>query len=291
MRALPVKVRLFPSEAAASYFARLCAANLIPEHTMWRSLRLEYPRLGTAIRPSAVPGFVAALGGLPSDSFTRRSREYVSMCPHDPTLWVRSCAFCNGTYRGLESLCRRCTAGELVLVERLSGPICGKHARWHANGLDIDVSGRTTQLRAQRRLNRWLHLNDIGYRTALAAMARDVTNSWWHPRNKSVEQLSLSEEIAGLSRLVDVLEVLGSLRMTTVMDGHLPGRALAGILMRMSSGVARGLDAATLIASIDPGPYEEGIDRSLPEEQVRMLIARASTIKGALGRHRTSRAA
>ncbi|MCK2022698.1 hypothetical protein KZC52_07170 [Microbacterium sp. kSW2-24] len=122
-------------------------------------------------------------------------------------------------------------------------------------------------------------------------MARDVIHSWWHPRNTSVEQLSLSEEIAGLPRLIDVMAALSSPRMAFVLDGDLTGRSLAGILMRMGDGVACGLDVPTLIAAIDPtvGVDARG-DRPLPEEQVQMVVSRASTIHGALRRHRDSRA-
>lgn len=286
MNPLPVRILRYPAESPASYYSRLCAANCISEHVMWRSLFEQYPQIGTAVRPRSAPELVEFLGGLPPRSFVRRRGEFVSMCRHDPTLWVRACAFCNGTYLGLASLCRRCTAGELVLVERLAGPICVKHARWHTNGLDIDISGRAAQLNAQRRLNRWLHPRAIGHRTALAGVARDVVNSWWHPRNRSKDQLSLRQEIEGLPCLVDVLCALASPRMTELLDTQVTGRALAGVLIRMSYGVASGLDSRALAKNIVPVYREDGSpDRSLPEEHVLKLIARSSTIRGGLGRH------
>ncbi|KQZ23248.1 hypothetical protein ASD43_01855 [Microbacterium sp. Root553] len=178
-----------------------------------------------------------------------------------------------------------------MLVERLTGPICVKHERWHANGLDIDVSGRAAQLKAQRRLDRWLHPIAIGHRTALAAIAREVINSWWHPRNRSTNQLSLRDEIEGLPRLLDVVSALCSPRMTEVMATELTGRALAGILIRMSYGVANGLDSRALTEMIAPVYREDGnLDRSLPEDHVLHLIARSSTIRSGLGRHLNRRA-
>ncbi len=59
-------------------------------------------------------------------------------------------------------------------MERLSGPICVRHARWHSNGLDIDVRDYLPSLIAQKRLNGSLHQQSIGYRTPVATIARDI---------------------------------------------------------------------------------------------------------------------
>lgn len=238
MRALPVPVRFYPDETVSSFFSRLCAANQISEYEAWRALRQEDPELGIAVTPPIARVAIEELGGLRRDAMLRIRRSY-STCKHDPTMWVRACTFCNGRGFGPTTLCRRCARGDLVFVERSSGPICVRHARWHSNGLDIDVRDYFPSLIAQKRLNGSLRLSALAYRSPVATVARDIVNEWWHPARLSPEQIGLEKELLDLPRLVETMTALTSPELHALLTHERAShRAIAAVLMRMGA-VAR----------------------------------------------------
>lgn len=249
--ALPVPVRPFPAETAASYYRRLCRANSVSEHDLWLEIRQRDPLASLGMIPRRSPGLVAAYGGLPP-----RYLEAVGSdvgCSHDPTVWVRRCGFCRGRDYGPTTLCRRCTGGETVSVHQPVGPICLRHRRWHAGGTDIDVAHLKPQLAAQRRLNGNLRMRSIAYRSAEAAIARDLLYGWHEPLNTSRAQTSLEDEIENLPMLVNLLHTLASPMMVQVVEDRSIGpMALAALLQVIvrTARVGRTVDVAHAIAQV-----------------------------------------
>lgn len=301
MRALPVPVRFYPDETVSSFFSRLCAANQISEYEAWRALRQEDPELGIAVTPPIARVAIEELGGLRRDAMPRIRRNY-STCKHDPTLWVRACTFCNGQGFGPTTLCRRCSRGDLVFVERFSGPICVRHARWHSNGLDIDVRDHLPSLIAQKRLNGSLHQQLIGYRTPIATIARDIIHEWWHPARLSTEQIGLEEEITGLPRLVETMAALASPALQTLLTyEHASYKAIAAVLMRLGAAaradenVTRfaetiGIDEPNSALHIGGEKWSLMSSRSGPAlEAPERLWRRILTVRAALLKHRNVR--
>lgn len=301
MRALPVPVRFYPDETVSSFFSRLCAANQISEYEAWRALRQEDPELGIAVTPPIARVAIEELGGLRRDAMPRIRRSY-STCKHDPTMWVRACTFCNGQRFGPATLCRRCSRGDLVFVERFSGPICVRHARWHSNGLDIDVRDHLPSLIAQKRLNGSLHQQLIGYRTPIATIARDIIHEWWHPARLSTEHIGLEEEITGLPRLVETMAALASPALQTLLNyEHASYKAIAAVLMRLGA-VARagenvtrfaetiGIDEPNSALHIGGEKCSLTSSRSGPAlEAPERLWRRILTVRAALLKHRNVR--
>lgn len=301
MRALPVPVRLYPAETVSSYFSRLCLANRISEYEVWRALKQEDPGLGPAVAPRTAIAAIEELGGLRHRTIAPPA-DISSTCKHDPTMWVRACRFCNGAGFGPTTLCRRCTAGDLVFVDRITGPICVKHARWHSNGLDIDIRAHPASLRSQTKLNGSLHQRSIGYRSPVAFVSRDIVNGWWHPARLSKEEIGLEDELRGLPRLVETMTVLTSPTMHQLLThDHASHRAIAGVLMRIGA-VARSGDNITRFAetiSVDEhrSSFRIGGEtwplsspRSGPAlEAPEKLWRRILTVRAALLQHRNLR--
>lgn len=288
MRSLPVRVRIYRDESPVSFFSRLCSANRVTEHAVWRMLRDEDTLLGPNINPFAARDALCEIAALPARTFADNGHRFASMCHHDPTLWVRACPYCNGTSPGLLSLCRRCANSELVLVERLVGPICVKHARWHANGLDIDV--RTTYLArdAQKRLNGGLHAASIGYRSTIATVARDAINGWWHPARSSSQQIGLAKEIAQFPQLIELLIALSSPSMLDLLDNAVvSNRALAELLVSLGKAASRGdnLDELLKTANEAIQSRHQGRPTQEPSQEVAQAARRMKTIRGQLLRH------
>lgn len=174
-RALPVRVAPVRRETVDSYWSRLCSANAIPPHVLWRSLRRADPTLPLGITPRQASRLVEDLGGVPRGLFGNERRATV--CGHvERTQRVR-CPHCR-MLPPPESLCRRCTSGEIVFVARPAGPICIRHRRWHHAGVDIDVSGIPGLRWPQRQLNGTLRLRGIGYRSAAVVAAHDLLALW-----------------------------------------------------------------------------------------------------------------
>jgi len=284
MRSLPVSVHLYPNESPVSFFSRLCTANRVSEHDVWRAMRQEDPLLGPGIAPNTALEAVCELAGLPPRAFVDNGHRYASTCRHDPTLWVRSCPYCNGAAPGLMTLCRRCTQGELVFVERLSGPVCLRHGRWHANGLDLDVSDIDGLVGAQRRLNGNLHASSIGYRTTIAAIARDLMNGWWHPARGSAETMDLDDQWASLPGLIELILALASPRMFEVLDdAKLANRIVAALLLRLGAEARTNGDLRSTIAQVPRDRADD--DTDVPEA----LLKRMKTIRAGLLRHMNTR--
>lgn len=288
MRSLPVRVRMYRDESPTSYFSRLCSANRVTEHTVWRNFREEDPLLGPNISAFAARDALCELAALPPRSFKDNGHRYASMCGHDPTQWIRSCSYCNGTSPGLMSLCRRCTQGELVLVERAVGPICVKHARWHANGLDVDVRSFDLARNAQKRLNGGLHASSIGYRSTIAAVARDAMNGWWHPARSSSEQVGLAQEIGQLPQLIELVLSLSSTRMFDLIDNSsVSNRDLAELLISLGNAALHGDSLVEVLhaASQAVDGRRSGRPTEESSDGVAQAVRRMKTIRSQLLRH------
>lgn len=288
MRSLPVRVRMYRDESPVSYFSRLCAANRVTEHAVWRILREEDPLLGLNISPFAARDALCELAALPPRSFKENGHRYASTCGHDPTLWVRACSYCNGTSPGLMSLCRRCSQGELVLVERAVGPICVKHARWHANGLDVDVRSFVEAREAQKRLNGGLHASSIGYRSTIAAVARDAMNGWWHPARSSSEQVGLAQEISRLPQLIELVLSLSSRPLFDLFDdGSVSNRELAELLISLGKAALHGGSLEDVIqAAVEAADGKRSArPAGVVSDEASQAVRRMKTIRSQLLRH------
>lgn len=238
---LPVRVRPYPAETVTSYFHRLSTANHLPERALWREVRNEYPEAPQAVAPRSAAHVVCQLGGLPEwylpDSIPDRR------CTHDPTVWVRRCPNCRSGY-GSVTMCRRCTGGDLVIVAQQVGPICVKHQRWHAGGLDIDVSNLPAQVSAQRRLNGALRMKFISHITPEAAIARDLIHGWIDAPPRQDGEVDHASEIASLPALVDLLVLLSSAEMISILQD---AEIRSQILMRLLRCIAQGADAGITV--------------------------------------------
>lgn len=242
-----MRVQPWPGEAIVSFYRRLCDANNVGPYDVWQAIRAEYPdTTSVALSPSQAWPAISELAGLPARY--RWLNGTVDGCAHEPDRWVRRCSVCNGTADAPISMCRRCTAGELVLVYAHVGPICVKHARWHHGGLDIDIRGRTQQLNAQRRMSGALHDRTVMYCSRIATIAREILNEWWWPMRRSNDALSLETEIEEYPLLVDLLLSLTTPSMTKIMEHNLGRRMQAVALQRVAQAVRDGKDPSRVVA-------------------------------------------
>lgn len=159
---LPISVRLYPGETAASYWARLCAANAIGEKDLWLALRREDRTLPIRVTPRSALWKIEALGGLPDGALLREAGGRA--CGHGGATRQVECPSCRMIPAAV-ALCRRCAGGDQVTVARMHGPVCVRHRRWHGSGRDIPLPGRHKHLLAQRLLNGTLTLRGVPYRS------------------------------------------------------------------------------------------------------------------------------
>ncbi|MCB8044172.1 TniQ family protein [Microbacterium oxydans] len=138
---LPTSVRLYPGETAASYWARLCAANAIGEKDLWLALRREDRTLPIRVTPRSALRKIEALGGLPDGALLREAGGRA--CGHGGATRQVECPSCRMIPAAV-ALCRRCARGDQVTVARMHGPVCVRHRRWHGSGRDIPLPGRAS---------------------------------------------------------------------------------------------------------------------------------------------------
>lgn len=235
LRQLPVRVRLYPAETVSSYFRRLGIWNSVRELDLWKMIRDADPGVPMAVSPSRAPDIVARLGGIPPWCFYfRESLVPAIRCTHDPGWWKRRCNNCRRGY-GTVTMCQRCARGELVTVTQQVGPICVRHKRWHAGGLDIDVSHLPAHLAAQRCLNGSLRMRFISHRTPEAAVARGLIHGWFDGPRPLNAVLDPGQEIEDLPVLVALLGRLSApavLKM--VREEPAWGKALSEMLLHMT---------------------------------------------------------
>jgi len=300
IRAFPVRVRPVTNESVTSYFRRLCDANLLDQKDAWLHLRHHDASLQFGVKPRSAKPHVARLGGLPADFFSSTGSD--ATCRHDPTYWVRTCDCCR-TGSASTPACRRCADGVAAESYRAVGPVCIKHKRWHAGGLDMDVAQLESHLLAQRRLNRLRRHTRIGFRSSQATIARDLLFEWHTPRDRDNSELSPSEQLDSFPLLVELLVRLSSTVVTAILhDRKIPGETVSRILQLITCGVVHREPLTSSFASLMPGAYATTsvevctLVRTLREVRVpdvdpstRYLMGRLRTVRAALLRHRDQR--
>lgn len=232
-RQLPVRVRPYPAETVSSYFRRLSIWNSVPERDLWKIVRDADPEVPMTVSPSAAPDIVARLGGIPAWCFGERLGPAIR-CVHEPGWWKRRCYNCRCGY-GTVTMCQRCACGEVVTTTQQVGPICVRHKRWHAGGLDIDVSHLPAHLSAQRHLNRSLHMRFISHRTPEAAVARGLIHGWYDGPRPLNAVLDPDQEIEDFPVVVALLERLSApVVLKMVREQPASGKAMRETLLNMT---------------------------------------------------------
>ncbi len=168
IRPLPVPVRLYPGEAATSYWSRLCTANAISERDLWLALRHADRGLPTGVSPRAALAYVEALGGLRDGALVRDSGGQA--CSHGGATRQVECPSCRMIPDAV-TLCRRCAAGDRITVARMHGPVCIRHRRWR-NSEGYAPTAR--HLAAQRRLNGSLARRGVSYGSSEVEAAAEL---------------------------------------------------------------------------------------------------------------------
>lgn len=177
MRALPVRVHVYPAETVSSVFTRLATANHVPTGELWTSVRRHQAGLQLRTMPELAPERVAELAGLPNDYFRhgRRCDRLFARCAHND--WRYSnCPTCAPRPAPV-TMCQRCAGGELVYARIRSGPVCVKHRRWHYDGQDIDLTNERRHLRAERCFTGMLWERGIGLETGEIELATDLLSA------------------------------------------------------------------------------------------------------------------
>lgn len=226
---LPISVRLYPGETAASYWARLCAANAIGEKDLWLALRREDRTLPIRVTPRSALWKIEALGGLPDGALLREAGGRA--CGHGGATRQVECPSCRMIPAAVV-LCRRCAGGEQVTVARMHGPVCVRHRRWHGSGRDIPLPGRHKHLLAQRLLNGTLTLRGVPYRSPEVDAAAELLRLRNLEGGCAAELLD--DEIPQFPRRIALTARLTDARLANVlMSQGLGGYALAMLFDRV----------------------------------------------------------
>jgi len=236
LRGLPIAVRLYPGETPVSYWARLCAANAIGQKDLWLALRHDDPALPIRVTPRSALWHIEALGRLPEGTLLRDSggRE----CEHGGATRQVECPSCRMIPAAV-TLCRRCSAGELITVARMHGPVCVRHRRWHGDDRDIALSGRPKLVVAQRRLNGSLSLRGVPYKSPEVEAATELLQLGKVEVERPADPLD--DEIDLFPQRIALTAVLTDARLANVLMPHrLGGYALAMLFDRLVAAHAVG---------------------------------------------------
>lgn len=290
---LPVHVRHYRGETTESYWGRLCRANALTQTDLWLAMRHIYPDLPVGVTPRKAIDQIEVLGGMQG-----RLRNGVNGlgCGHREATQRVDCPRCRMLPVPV-TLCRRCTGGELVTAARPSGPICLRHARWHADKNDLDMSGHPKHEAAQRILNGPLLLRGVSYRSSEVEAATELLCLRRNGSNPDGEEQRQDLQMELLPASVQAVYFLTDDRVAQVlMQPRIGSHALALVIDQIVTAAVRGRRA---VHQVRNGLKVEGRELwvngvSLPLQGGcaltpfgQMILPRASTVRARLLRHRS----
>lgn len=272
LRALPVRVRRWHEETPESYVARLSAANRITYEDLWIIVRRADPHRSPRPTQKHAEEALARLSGLPARPG-----------------WARG----QGHQASLSVICRRCAHGEHIEVNVCVGPVCVRHRRWHAGGMDIDVSGRTGILRSQKILNGRLALRNISYGGPEGITARELLTQW---RMTQPQQVSTTSEVDDFPLIVQLIQRLTDTPMTALLSRTGAGyRGQAAAIETVFTSLLG--DRSDRVQKVELRGREVLVDnvafgamaQAFPiNEFAETLVSRMPTIRARLLRHRNT---
>ena len=174
MRALPLQPALFAGETVRSFYARLAECNELPPGELWTAIRKNLSGLPLRTTPHLATGVIEELGGLMPGHFREdaiRQTLFVR-CVHNG--WAHApCRLCV-LPPSPARMCTRCSAGQVVEVQRRAGAFCIRHGRWHYGGEEEDVRHRANYRRAERRIAGTLWQRGVALGTGEIELAAEL---------------------------------------------------------------------------------------------------------------------
>lgn len=228
LRALPVRVTPYPRETPDSYAIRLCRRNGLTWREFWGQVHRADPTSANVTNGvfTRVPDVLCLLGEIDAREHPQLTKRWT--CNR---YCVKNLELCNNWHRptDVSRMCRRCSYGDKVDVFGAPGPVCVRHARWHQDGLDLDVTAFPELLQAQRILNGSMRLSGLTLASPEAKFIQGMLYGWTEWGDTTART-----EVPTVTRMADLPTVVRGMLL-------LASDEFLGLVEDESRGLARGV--------------------------------------------------